>query len=424
MLDYQLTSFNNGLKLITAPLANTRAVTVLFLVGVGSRFEKENLGGISHFLEHLVFKGTKKRPTNLDIAKALDAVGASYNAFTSEEYTGFFVRASSGHFDLALDILFDILYQSKFDQREIEKEKGVIVEEINLYQDTPTNFIVDVAKKLFYGDQPLGRPVTGQKETIKSFRQEDFLRYRDQFYTPDNLIVAIAGGQNSINWQDKVHHFFDRVSLKKQGDYLPIKEAQLRPQVLIHHKKTDQAHLILGFRTLPRTDKRRPILRVLNNLLGENMSSRLFSEVRERRGLAYYISSEMADFRDCGALGVSAGVDLGRVPEAIEVILKEFNQLKNKPIAEEELTRAKENLKGKLYLGLEESFSVADFLAEQVLFWDKIEDPDELVKKYEQVTPKDIQSLAQDFLVAKNLNLAMIGPFKDSVSFEKILNNF
>lgn len=432
MLDYQLSTFNNGLKLITAPLSNTRAVTVLFLIGVGSRFEEKSQNGISHFLEHMCLKGTEKRPTTLDISKTLDAVGASYNAFTGEEHTGFYVRSSSEHFDLALDVLFDILYHSKFDIREIEKEKGVIAEEINLYQDTPPSYIVDVAKKLFYGEQPLGRPVAGEKEIIRKFTQKDLLAYRDNFFTPDNLIIAISGGpstslgtgKNTSNWQEKIHQFFDKITTKKQGDYSRVKERQTKPAMFIHQKKTDQAHLILGFRTIPRTDDRHPTLKVLNNLLGETMSSRLFTEVREKRGLAYYISSEEADFQDTGVFGALAGVDISRAEEAVKVILDEFAKIKTKPIDEDELHRAKENLKGRLYLGLEESFAVAEFLAEQQLFWGEIEDPDELVAKYQKVTASDIQKFAQEFFIPKNLNLAMIGPFKDKNKFKKILSSF
>ena len=432
MLDYKLSTFNNGLKLITAPLENTKAVTVLFLIGTGSRYEKKDQNGLSHFLEHLFFKGTKKRPRTLDISKALDAVGASYNAFTSEEHTGFYVRAESSHFDLALDVLFDILYNSKFDANEITKEKGVIAEEINMYQDTPQMYVVDLAKKLFYGDHPLGRPVAGEKKTIKKFVRPDFLDYRDQHYAPDNIIVAIAGGpstslrtgQNKLDWQDKVKVYFAKLKPHQPGQFLKVKETQNRPETLIHYKKTDQAHLILGFRSLPRTDDRRPTLKVLNNLLGETMSSRLFTEVREKRALAYYISSEMADFQDCGAIGAAAGVDITRADEAVKIILEEFGKLKNKPIDEEELQRAKENLKGRLYLGLEESFAVAEFLAEQELFWEKIEDPDELVAKYQKVTAAEIQKFAQEFFVAENLNLAMIGPFKDENKFQRILESF
>lgn len=432
MLDYKLSIFSNGLKLITAPLENTKAVTVMFLIGVGSRYEEKNLNGISHFLEHIFFKGTEKRPTTLDIAKELDSVGASYNAFTGEEYTGFYVRAASEHFDLALDVLTDLIYKSKFDEAEIEKEKGVIIEEINLNQDNPQSYIVDLAKELFYGDTPLGRVITGKKEVIKSFRQNDFTKYRDLHYSPNNMIAVVAGGpsislgtgKNEIDWQKKVHDYFDKIPSKKDNIFEKIIEDQKEPGILVHHKKTDQAHLILGFRTIARTSEQRPIIRVLNNLLGETMSSRLFTEVREKRGLAYYISSEMADFQDCGAVAVSAGVDISRAEEAVKVILDEFSKLKNQKVVTDELLRAKENLKGRMYLGLEESFAVAEFLAEQELFWQKIDDPDELIAKYSKVTAQEIQDFAREFFISKNLNLAMIGPFKEKDKFQKILEEF
>lgn len=424
MLNYKISKAPNGLKIITAPLANTKAVTVLFLIGVGSRFEEKNLNGISHFLEHMFFKGTKKRPTTLDISKALDAVGANYNAFTSEEHTGFFVRAASEHFELALEILFDMLYGSKFSPEEIKREKGVIVEEINMYQDTPQSYIGEVVKKLFYGDEPLGRQITGVKETVQKFTRQDFLNYRENYYVPNNMIVAVAGGENGGGWEEKIKKLFSGIKAKKAVDYKKVQEKQVGPELLIHWKKTDQAHLILGFRTVPRTSNLRPTLKVLNNLFGETMSSRLFTEVRERRGLAYYVNSETADFQDAGIFGASAGVDIKRAPEAIKVILEEFKKLKTREVSEEELKRAKENLKGRLYLGLEESFAVAEFLADQKLFWDKIERPEELIEKYEKVTAADIKKFACDFFLPKNLNLALIGPFKNKEVFEKLLERF
>lgn len=424
MLNCERTTLPSGLRLITAPLPNTRAVTVLFLVGVGSRYEEPDLNGISHFLEHMLFKGTKKRPTTLDIAKSLDAVGASYNAFTSEEHTGFFVRASAEHFNLALEVLFDMLYGSIFKPEEIAKEKGVIAEEINMYQDNPQSYIGEVAKKLFYGNHPLGREVTGKKETILKFERKDFLRHRERFYHPSNTIIAVAGGKNKNSWESNIEDFFQKMTAQKKANFQKVKTVQNKPKVLCHYKKTDQAHLILGFRTIPRKDARRPILKVLNNLLGENMSSRLFTEVRERRGLAYYVSSEMADFQDTGVLGVAAGVDIARVEEAVKVILAEFQKLKTAAVATEEILKAQENLKGRLFLGLEESFAVADFLAEEELFLGKIESPEDLVKKYQAVTSEEIKNFAKEFFQPKNLNLAMIGPFKNIDNFQKILNNF
>jgi len=432
MLDYKLTKFSNGLKLITAPLENTKAVTVLFSVGVGSRYEKKELNGISHFLEHMFFKGTQKRPTALDISKALDSVGAGFNAFTAEENTFFFVRAAAEHFDLALDVLFDMLYGSKFDPAEVEREKGVIIEELNMYQDQPQNYVYDVAKKLLYGDHPLGREVVGTKETIKGMNREDFISYRNKFYSPHNMIVAVAGApstgsgqaEDGNGWRDKIAKIFETVPVATGENYEKVREAQEKPELLIHHKKTDQAHLVLGFRSMPKTDPRRPILKVMNNLFGETMSSRLFIEVRERRGLAYYVNSELGDFRDTGVLAAAAGVDISRAEEAVKVILDEFSKLKTQAVTKEELHRAKENLKGKLYLFLEESFEVAGFLAEQELFWEKIEDPEEIIKKYEAVTAADIQKLAGELFIPKNLNLAIIAPFDDKSQFEKILEKF
>lgn len=424
MLDYKLTKFSNGLKLITAPMANTKAMTILFLVGTGSRYEPKNLSGISHFLEHLFFKGTKKRPTTLAIAQTLDGVGASYNAFTGEESTGFYVRAPAEHFDLALEVLNDIFYNSKFDEQEIEREKGVISEEINLYQDSPPSYIEEVLKKLFYGDHPLGRSIVGEKKTISRFSRADFINFQNQHYTPNNMVVAIAGGQSKNQWQKKVENYFQTIQAKKPGPYQPIRAVQTEPQVLIHQKKTDQAHLFLGFRSLTRTDKRRPVLRVLNNLMGETMSSRLFTQVRERRGLAYYISSEMIDFQDTGIIGAACGVDILRTEEAVKVILEEFQNIKTHKVELTELKKAQENLKGKLYLGLEESMALAGYLAEQAMFWQKIEDPDDLILKYQQVTPQDIQDFAQEFFVPQNLNLAIIGPFKTNDKFLAILRRF
>ncbi len=424
MLDYKLTKFSNGLKLITVPLENTKAVTVLFSVGVGSRYEPKELNGISHFLEHMFFKGTEKRPTALDISKALDSVGASFNAFTGEEGTDFYVRAASEHFDLALDVLSDMLYASKFEPSEIEREKGVIAEEINMYQDVPQTYIYDVAKKLLFGDHPLGRETTGQKETIKKFKRESFLSFRNKFYSPHNMVVAVAGKKDSFDWVKRITEKFEKIPVLRGEDYEKVQVVQTKPELLIHHKKTDQAHIILGFRSLPRTDPRRPVLKVLNNLFGENLSSRLFIEVRERRGLAYYVGSEMGDFRDAGVFGAGAGVDIARAEEAIKVILDEFGKLKSYRVSADELARAKENLKGKLYLYLEESFAVAEFLADQELFWGKIKDPEAIVEQYGKVTAEDIQNLAQELFIPKNLNLAMIAPFEDKSKFQKILEGY
>lgn len=424
MLNYQLTNFHNGLKVITAPLPRTRAVTVMFLFGVGSRFEKPALNGISHFLEHMYFKGTKKRPTTWDISRELDSVGANFNAYTGEEMTGFFVRVSSKHFDLGLDILSDMLYHSKFDPQEIEREKGVIIEEINMYNDDPRAKVEDVAKELVYPTHPLGRNVAGSKGTVGKFTRDDFIKYREIFYQPSNCVIVVAGGGEPKKWLDEIKKRFEDLKNTKIPDFERVIENQKKPALSIYNKKTDQAHFILAFRALKRSDERRPINNVLTNLMGQMMSSRLFIEVRERRGLCYYINANMAEYHDVGAWYVSAGVDLNRIEEAIQVILAEIKKLKDKPVTNEELKRAQENLKGHMFLSLEESMAVASILAEQQLLLGEIKDPDVLAKEIDAVTKADIQKLAQEIFIPKNLNLAIVGPFKDESKFKNILTNY
>lgn len=423
MLDYKLEKLANGLKIITAPLKNTKAVSVLIMVQTGSRYENAQNNGIAHFLEHMFFKGTQKRPKTVDIAKELDGVGAGYNAFTGEEYTGFFVRAESSHFDLALDILTDMLFNSKFAEYEIEKEKGVIVEEINMYRDLPQAYVEEVMKELLWGAQPLGKMISGTAETVTKFKRENFIQFWQKFYQPEKMIVTVAGANNQ-SWLKKIKKIFAKLPAKKTPAYTKIIEKQNKAQIKIFNKKTDQAHFILGFRSLKRTDTRRPVLKVLNNIMGATMSSRLFIEVREKRGLCYYVNSNIADYIDTGFWGAAAGVDIKRVEEAIEVVLSEFSKIKNKLITDEELKRAKENLKGRLYLGLEESMSVAEFLAEQEMFWGKIDDPDQVNAEVQRVSKEEVQKLAKEIFQSKNLNLAIIGPFQNKQKFQRILGGF
>lgn len=423
MLDYQLTNFTNGLKVITAPLPKTRAVTILFLFGVGSRFEDEKLNGISHFLEHMYFKGTNKRPTTLDISKELDSVGAGFNAYTGEESTGFFVRVESSHFDLGLDILSDILFNSKFDPAEIEREKGVIIEEINMYNDDPRSKVEDVAKELIYPKSPLGRNIAGTKETVSIFKREDFLKYREKFYQPSNCVIAVAGGDSEM-WLEKIKKRFEKFPNQASPSFEKVTEEQAAPQVALHTKKTDQAHFILAFRGLKRSDERRSINSVLTNLMGQMMSSRLFIEVRERRGLCYYIHASIAEYHDTGAWFISAGVDINRLEEALKVILAEIKKIKDELVTDEELHRAKENLKGHLFLSLEESMAVASLLAEQQLLLGEIKDPDTIASEIDAVTKEDTQKLAQEIFIPKNLNLAIVGPYENDQKFKKILEEF
>lgn len=424
MLNHQVTTLDNGLRVITAPVTGTKAVTILFLFGVGSRYEDAKINGISHFLEHMFFKGTEKRPKTIDISRELDSVGAGYNAYTGEEYTGYFVRVSSEHFELGLDVLTDMMFGSKFDAEELEREKGVIIEEINMYNDDPHRKVELVMKDLVYPNQPLGRNIAGEKDIIKNMTREEMVNYKKTHYMPENMVVAVAGGEDKVDWLKALKEKFDSMPSGEKNKCEKVVEAQIEPAVRIFEKATDQANFILGFRSISRLSEDRSTLKVLTNLMGQMMSSRLFIEVREKRGLCYYVNASMEDYQDTGFWAVSAGVDLVRIEEAIEVILAEVKKLTEELITDEELNRAKENLKGHLYLSLEESMAVADFLAEQQLLWGKIEDPEELAKKYEKVTKEDIRDLARKIFVKETLNLAIVGPFKDEEKFKKILNKY
>jgi predicted Zn-dependent peptidase len=424
MFDFYKTTLPNGLKIITAPLKSTKAMTLLFLFGAGSRYETAQENGLAHFLEHLCYKGTDKRPTTFDIACQLDEMGASYNAFTGEEYTGFYVSAASEYFEQALDILTDIIWNSKLDPREIEREKGVILEEINMYKDTPQAYVNEVAKKLMYGDTPLGRSVAGEVGTVTKLQRADFIRFRHRFYTPDNLIVAVAGNPlagKSENWVKMLKDWLAKFNIQQKGSFQSVKITQEKPALSLYHKDTQQAHLILAFHGLKAQDKRMAILKVLNIILGATMSSRLFIEVREKLGLCYYVKSDISENHDIGAWGIASGVELGKIDKAIATMLKVCQEVKEKGVTLQELKKAKQNFKGQMYLALEESFEVADFLADQELYHGEIKSPEKIIQEVENVTLSDIMGLAKEVFQPKNLNLAVIGPYKDEKKFSKLL---
>lgn len=411
----------NGLRFIAAPMKDTKAVTILMMVGAGSRYEDARTNGVAHFLEHMFFKGTHNRPSTLDITKQLDALGADYNAFTGEEYTGFYVRVAGDDFHEAFDIITDMLLNPLFVDEEIEREKGVIVEELNMYEDTPRRAVNDYAKALLYGDTPLGRNIGGKKDTVTKFTRQDFLDFRKKFYQPDNLVVVIAGNGDETKWQAEVDNTLGSLSGMADKGFEAVNDLQSAPALRLKTKKTDQTHIIAGFRAFPRTDERRGILRVMNNIFGGTMSSRLFTEVRERRGLAYYVRGDAWFFRDAGAFLAAAGVQVDKVDEAITVILDEFRRFRDVLVTDEELERAKKNLRGSLYLNLEDSMSIADFIAEQELYEGHILQPEELIKEAEVVTREQIQELAKSLLKPEAMNLTVLGPYEDVDRFKKLI---
>lgn len=422
MIHFERHKLGNGMRVILAPMKETKAVTVLALVGTGSRYETKSQNGISHFLEHLFFKGTKKRPTYLHIARELDSIGASYNAFTSEEYTGFYVRSAHDKFEIGLDIISDILLNSQFPDSEIVKEKQVIIEEINMYEDIPQKQILDLTKENFFPNSSLGRPVLGNKQTVASFKRVDFLHYLACNYVSRNSIIVIAGAGNKDEWLESIKNKFLRLSNNKLPETRTVTNNQQKnPKIKIKYKKTDQAHLTLGVKTFPRKDKRRYPLAVFNNILGATMSSRLFSEVRERRGLAYYVGSDTMEFADTGGYLAFAGVQISRLEEAIKVIYNEILKTARFALGGEELERAKNNIEGKMYIGLEDSFSVAEFFAEQELLFSEIKQPEEILVEIKKIDETQILRLAKNLFNPKYFNLTAIGPFKGEEKFRKLL---
>ncbi len=415
MIHADKTVLPNGLRLLTAPQHETKAVTLLFLVGTGSRFETPALNGISHFLEHILFKGTKKYPSPLLLSEALDGIGANFNAYTSQEYTGFYIQAEASHFPLLADVLHEMFYHPRYAADDVEREKGVIVEEINMYRDLPQRHVGDLLFELMYGAHtPMGRNIAGTKQTVTAFTNQTFADYKDQFYTPDNIIVSVSGNPMKQDWTKTLTGLLGGKAGTRARGFEAAEQVQAAPRALVERRDTDQTHLVLGLPMLKETDERLPILSMLNTILGGSMSSRLFSEIREQRGLAYYVRSGEETFHDTGLLGIATGVRNAEAKEAVSLILKELARLKHEPVTPAELSKAKEHFKGKLALGLEGSSEIGSFIAQQELYHGKLVQPETMVEKVEQVTAAQIQELANEFFVRSNLNLAAVGPFAES----------
>lgn len=424
MNPYKKTSLSNGLGLITIPMENANSVTVLILVGTGSKYETKDINGISHFLEHMFFKGTEKRPSTLKISETLDSIGGEYNAFTSREVTGFYAKVDKKHTDIALDWISDIFLNSKFDEKEMEREKGVIIEEVNMYLDTPMAYVGELWESLLYGDQPAGWQVIGEKENIKGFNRQKVLDYYNAHYSPENTIICVAGGFNSKTIEKDVEKYFKSDLNDRRADpKLTVKESQKEPGLLLHDKKTDQTHFCLGVRTYNVSDERRYALSLLAVILGGNMSSRLFIEVRERNGLAYSIHTSADNTTDTGYLVTQAGIDHKNLEKSVKLILEEYKKMKNEKIDEKELQKAKDYLKGVTSLSLDSSDSQASFYAVQDLLEKRVLTPEEKFKKIDAVSVDDINNIAKDIFVPEKLNLAAIGPFgpEDEQKIKKLL---
>lgn len=395
--------------------------TVLVLVEAGSKYEEKKVNGISHFLEHMCFKGTIKRPKAIDISRELDAIGSQYNAFTAQEYTGYYAKSDAKHFHKIFDVVTDIYLNSTFPDTEMQKEKGVIIEEINMYEDLPNRHVQDLMMKLLYGDQPAGWNIAGEKENILNMKRDDFVNYKKQHYLPEATVLVVSGAVTEKQVMSEVNKIFgDAVRGKKVGK-LKVKEVQNHPEALINFKKTDQTHFVLGVRSQDLFNKKSAVISILGGVLGGGMSSRLFQKLREEMGVGYYVRAYNDAYTDHGFFQISAGVDNKRIVEVIKAVLAEYNKLKRELVSKEELEKVKECLIGNMKLALESSDDIANFYGGQELLKRELKNAEDKAKELRKVTAKQIQDLAEDIFKDSKLNLALIGPFKDKAKFLKIL---
>jgi len=418
---FKKTTLKNGLRIITVPQKSTEAVTVLVLVKTGSKYEKKDINGISHFLEHMYFKGTKKRPTTLAIAETLDKIGGIYNAFTSEEYTGYYAKTIASEFETALDWVSDIFLNSTLAEKEVQKEKGVIIEEVNMRLDHPMTYVNVLWSKLLYGDQPAGWDIIGTKENIINMTRKKLVNYMNNQYVAANTIVCVAGNIKSDLAVKKVKKYFLKIKENDSEKKQKVIERQSEPELIIQTRKTDQTHLCLGVRAYNLFHKDRYVQKLLSVILGGMMSSRLFVKIREKMGAAYYVNTVSDADPDTGSLFTQVGVDNRKIEKVILAVLDEYRKISKEKVNTQELKKVKSYIKGKTALLLESSDALASFFANQELLEGKITSLKEIFKMIDKVTANDILKISKDIFQSKKLNLALIGPFKDREKFKKIL---
>jgi predicted Zn-dependent peptidase len=421
MTVYERNTLSNGLRVLTAPLDHAQSVACYVMVGSGSRYENASNRGIAHFTEHMVFKGTERRPTAKDLALEVDRIGGEVNAFTSKEYTGYYIRCAGEQRDTALDVLIDMLRHSKFESEELEREKGVIVEEMNMYFDTPRDYVSSVYEELIFGANPLGWEVLGTRETVTGADRDTFLDYLGTWYTPARMVVGVAGavGDNLLPFLEER---LGDMSGNGHGAPAPAAlEHTNEPQVRIHRKDSDQANICLGVPSYPIEHPDRYALQMLGTVLGTGMSSRLFLEVRERRGLAYYVYGYNSSYTDAGTLMSQAGVDLNRADEAANVIATEFRKLAEEPLSTDEMDKVRALAKGRFVLQTETPNGLILFGLRREVLEGSVIEPEEYLQRIDAVTADDIQRVAQDVIGSNGMRLAVIGPFDDEDVFRQAI---
>ncbi len=413
---YKKYKLKNKVNVMLVPLADTKSVTVLVMYPVGSRYEPEKLAGVSHYIEHLMFKGTKKRPNTLALTREIDRLGADYNAFTSKEYTGYYIKVDKKFTKTAVDILADMLFNSKFDAKEMEREKGPIVEEIRMYKDNPLMNISNIFEDLFYSGSPLGRDIAGTEKHVLSYKRNDVLAFRDKYYQPQNMTIVVAGNVDESTEKLLEQYFGSEENKGKINKN--FKEYKIGSEKLkIEKKETDQVQLMLGFPSFKHNDKRNSTVSVLNTIFGGSMSSRLFIEIRERRGLAYMVRSGSDRYRDAGYVYVRVGLEAKNINKAVKIVKNEVEKLIKKGVTTRELKDAKTHIRGGLTLSFEDSSAQASFYASQMLFAEELKTPEEKLAEIDKVTNEDIMRVAKQIFKWNKMKVAIIG----QVDEEKIV---
>jgi predicted Zn-dependent peptidase len=420
MAVYERHTLPNGLRVLTAPMPQAQSISCFVMLAAGSRYETRETNGIAHFAEHMFFKGTERRPTARDIAGEVDAIGGEFNAFTGKESTAYYVKCAAEYRDTALDVLVDMVRNSKFDSAEIEREKGVIVEEMNMYFDTPRDFISSVFDEVMYDDQPLGWDVIGRKETVRGATRETFVEYLERWYRPERIVVGI-GGKIGDDILERIEELVGDMEPAETGAPAPAASPN-GTRVKLHTKTSDQAHLCIGVPGYPLEHPDRYALQLVSTVLGGGMSSRLFTEVRERRGLAYYVFAANQSYTDAGVLYSQAGVDINRIDDAISTIVAELKKIAEESVPSDELEKARSFAKGRFVLQLETPQGTIMFGLRREVLEGRAAEPSEVLAGLDAVTAEDVQRVARELVVQDRLRLALIGPFDDAERFEKLLS--
>jgi len=412
---------SNGLRVHLAPSHGTGAVTFLVLTKVGSRYEYEAINGASHFIEHLMFKGTKRHPSTAQITRMLDAVGASYNAYTGKDVTGYHITIAAEHLPMAIDLLHDMLFHSLYKKEEVDRERGVIIEEINMYRDNPMMHVEELMEQAMFPGNTLGWDIAGDEKRMRTMTREAVVAYRDAHYIPSRMVVAVAGKvpENALALVKKT---FGTVKPAKQE---PDPFAPFAPRafgstpVFVQNKPTKQIQVAMGFYSYGLEDARNPATSLLANILGGTMSSRLFIQVRERKGLCYFVRASNSPYEETGVFAIQSGLDRSRLPLAMKTIREEIRKIKKQGVTAKELREARENIRGRLLLRLEDSSEQAEWWAKQELFLGRVKSFEMRMKEFAKVTPKEVQKVANEILDDKRMGIGAVGPFKDGKAFMK-----